>query len=161
MPHVRGPEDGVSEPPDGDRPAAGGEVFQEAHRLPYFGLRGPTVRQRLPETVRVRRHDVPEQDVVLELELLERAVDDRRRRFGRPGTGELALGRERQPADARAAVAGRLADEEVARAGVPRQVVLQPLAAELRIGVLVERLADAGSGQLVDELALVQALPLR
>jgi hypothetical protein len=151
----------MREPTDCDRPAAGGELHEEVHRLQYFGLRGRAVRQRLAGTVGVRRDDVPQQDVVLELELREHAPDDRRRRLGRAGAGELALGRERQAADARAAVAGRLADKQVARRRAPRQVVPQPLAAELRAGVLVERRADAGPREPVDELALVQALPLR
>jgi len=151
----------VRQATDGDRPAPGGELFEEAHRLPYFGLHGRAVRHRPPGTVRVRGHHVPEQDVRLERELREHAVDDRGRRLARPGAGELALGGERQPADTRAAITGRLADEQVRRGVPPRQVIAQPLAAELRIGVLVERRADAGARELVDERALVQALPLR
>jgi len=58
------------------------------------------------------RDDVPQQDVVLDAELLEHAVDDRRRRLGRPGARELAFGRERDAADASAAIAGGLADED-------------------------------------------------
>jgi hypothetical protein len=151
----------MSQASDGDRPAASGDVFQEAHRLSYFGLRGRPVRQRLAPAVGVRRHHVPEQDVGLELELREGTVDDRRRRLGRTDTGELPLGGERQSTDARAAVAGSLADEQVPGIRPSRQIVHQPLAAELRVGVLVERRADAGPRELIDELALVQALPFR
>jgi hypothetical protein len=146
---------------DGDRPTAGGELFEEAHRLSYFVPRGRAVRARVVWTVGVRRNDVPEQDVGLELELRERSVDDRRRRLGRAGAGELALRREWNPAETRTAVAGRFADEQVPSVRPARQVSAQPLAAELRVGVLVERRADAGERELVDEPALVQALPLR
>jgi hypothetical protein len=146
---------------DGDRPSAGGELFEEAHRLPYFGLRGRAVRQRLAAPVGVRGNHVPEQDVGLEAELREHALDDRRRRLSRPRACELALGGERKAADTRAAVAGGLADEQEARTGAPREVLPQPLAPELRVGVLVERRTDAGPRELVDELVLVQALPLR
>ena len=48
-------------------------------------------------------------------ELGERAPDDRRGRLGRPAARELALGGERDSGDARAAVAGRLADEQKRR----------------------------------------------
>ncbi|HEV3477941.1 MAG TPA: hypothetical protein VG144_00675 [Gaiellaceae bacterium] len=161
MPHVAAAEDRVGQPSDRDRPAAGGEVFQETHRLPYFGLRRRAVRERLTRTVWVRRHHVPEQNVRLELQLRECTVDDRRRRLRRAGARELTLGGEREPADARAAVAGGLADEEIRRSPAQRQVVPQPLAAELRVGVLIERRADARPRELVDELALGQALPLR
>ena len=61
------------------------------------------------------RHDVPEQHLLVELELGEDAVDDRRRRLGRPGAGELTLGGERDAGDSRAAVAGGLADEHERR----------------------------------------------
>ena len=83
--------------------------------------------------VRMRRHGVPEQDVVGEPEPLEDAVDDRRRGLGRAGTGELALGRERDPRDARAPVAGRLADQQEAGARPGLEVCAQAaLAAALR-----------------------------
>jgi hypothetical protein len=58
------------------------------------------------------RDDVPEQDVVAELELLERLLDDRRRGLRRAGSRELPLGGEGQAADAGTAVAGRLPGEE-------------------------------------------------
>ena len=70
---------------------------------------------RLPvrlRRARMRRDEVPEQDVVLEPELRERPLHDRRGRLRRPAAGQLALGGERNPRDARAAVAGRLADEQ-------------------------------------------------
>jgi hypothetical protein len=75
---------------------------------------------------RVGRHDVPEQDVCLEIELLERAMDDRRRRLRGSGAGDLALRRERDPADARAAIARGLADEENRRVVPTREVRREP-----------------------------------
>lgn len=100
----------------------------------------------------MRRHGVPEQHVGLELELGERAVDDRRRRLGRAGAGELPLRREGQTADACAAVASRLADEEVAGIRTPVQIVDETLAPQFGIGVLVERVADPRLGQSLDEV---------
>ena len=50
-----------------------------------------------------------------EAELGEHALDDRRRRLGRAPAGQLPLGGERDPRDPRAAVAGRLADEQERR----------------------------------------------
>ena len=53
--------------------------------------------------------------LVLEPELGEDAVDDRRAGLGRAGAGQLALGRERDPGDSRAAIARGLADEQERR----------------------------------------------
>jgi hypothetical protein len=61
--------------------------------------------------VRVSRDDVPEQHVVFDVEFAENAMNDRRARLGRAGSGQLPLGRERDPADARPSVACRFADE--------------------------------------------------
>jgi hypothetical protein len=104
----------VGQTPDGDRAAAAGKLLQEAHRVTYFDFRGPAVRSRLTGTMRMSRDDVPEQHVLVDTELVERASDDRRRRLGGPAAGALALGRERHAADARAAVAGGFADQEEA-----------------------------------------------
>jgi hypothetical protein len=101
----------------------------------------------------VRGHDVPEQHVLLEAELAERAVDDGGARLGRPGSGQLALRGEREPADSGAAVARRLADEDEARAESALEVPGEPLAAECRVGVLVVGRADARGGELGDEAA--------
>ena len=90
----------------------------------------------------MRGNDVPEQHVVLEPELREHAVDDGRRRLGRPATRQLPFGRERDSRDACPAVAGRLADEHERRV-VPRLEVCLPAASEQpRTAVLVERVAD-------------------
>jgi len=110
--------------------------------------------------MRMRRHDVPKQHVVVEAELCEDAMDDRRRRLRRAAAAELALRREGQPAHARAAIAGRLADEQIRRAAPPPQVRDQPLPAEPRRRVLVERLADSRTGERLDEIPLVQAASL-
>ena len=48
---------------------------------------------------------------LVDAEPREHAMHDRRRRLGGAGSGELALGREGDPADACAAVAGGLTDE--------------------------------------------------
>ncbi len=77
----------------------------------------------------MRRHDVPEQHLVLDAELGEHAVHDRRRRLGRAGTRELALGSERNPADACAAVAGGLADEHDPRARASLEIGAEAIAA--------------------------------
>src|SRR5581483_8624131 len=95
------------------------------------------------------RHDVPEQHVLLDAELREHAVDDRRRRLRRAVAGQLPLGGERDAADARAAVAGRLADEHDGRVTPGAQVRLEPLPAQPRAAVLVEGLADPGPGESV------------
>lgn len=136
---------------DSDRSAPGRESLEKAHRVTDFGLRRPAIRRRLARTVWMGRDDIPEQHVGLELELGERPVDDRRGRLGRAGAGELALRREGQTTDARAAVAGCFADEQVARVSSPVQIGVEALAPQLGIGVLVERVADVRRGQSLDE----------
>src|SRR4029077_18638457 len=75
----------------------------------------------------MRRHDVPEEDALLEPELFEDAVHDRRARLRGAAAGGLALGGERDPGEARAAVAARLADEHQRRVGAVAEVGEQPL----------------------------------
>ena len=87
----RSAQDGVGETADGDRAAAACKRLQEAHRVTYFGSRRPAVRFRLVWSMRVGRDRVPEQHLLLEVELGEHALDDRRRRLGRPAPGELAF----------------------------------------------------------------------
>jgi hypothetical protein len=55
-------------------------------------------------------------------------MDDGRGRLRGAGTGELALGRERDPADPRPAIAGGLADEDDPRVGVRFEIRAEPLA---------------------------------
>ncbi len=81
---------------------------------------------------RVRRHDIPEEDVALDSELCEHRVDDGRGRLGRPGAGELALGGQRNARDARPAIAGRLGDEEEARAAPLGEIRGEPSPAGAR-----------------------------
>ena len=71
--------------------------------------RGRAVRAR---GARVRRHDVPEEDVLLEPELAEHALHNGGRRLRGPAATELPLGRKRDAGDASAAISGSLADEE-------------------------------------------------
>ena len=162
MADVASADDRVGQPADGDRPATGRELVEEAHCLEYFGFRRPAVRPRLPRLVRMRRHDIPKEDVLLEPELGEHAMDDRGRRLRRALARELALGRERQPANPRPAVPGRLPDEQVPRLRAPVQIGLEPGAAKPRAGVLIEGRPDPGAGELLDERARFQAsLPRR
>jgi hypothetical protein len=98
--------------------------------------------------------DVPEEHCRLQTELLENAVDDRRRRLGRATAGELPLGREGDAREAGATVAGRLADEEQAGTFPRVEVRGEPLTQQPRtrpLCVLVERRANPCGRELVDE----------
>src|SRR5439155_23939101 len=109
----------------------------------------------------MRWDDVPAERV--ELELRERALDDRRRRLGRPASGQLALGRERDPGDARAAIAGGLAHEQDACSAVLPEIALEPLPPEIRaiaVAVEVERAADARRREAIDELPDLHAVTM-
>src|SRR5229473_2320854 len=64
------------------------------------------------------------------LELREDALDDRRRCLPRSAAGQLTLGGERQAGDARAAVAGRFADEQVGGARSVFEIRTKPLPSE-------------------------------
>jgi acylphosphatase len=104
--------------------------------------------------VRVRRDDVPEQDLVLDAELREDAPDDRRGRLGRTRPGQLPLRGERNAAHAGTEVAGGLADEEDACTATAFEVVGQPVAAKARpraVPVEVEGRADSSLGQEAHE----------
>ena len=109
---VRPAEARVRDPADRDRPPTVGELGEE--RRARFDL-GPRRRPVRALGARVRGHDVPEEDVALDPELLEHRVDDGRGRLGRPGAGELAFRGQGDARDARPAVAGRLGDEEELR----------------------------------------------
>ncbi len=97
------------------------------------------------------RDDVPEQHAVLEPELGEHPVDDGRGRLGGPASAQLPLRREGDAADPGAAVARGLAEEQQLGAGVPPEVVREPLAAQGRACVLVEGGADPRAGEPLDE----------
>jgi hypothetical protein len=127
-------------PSDRDDPAAAGELVEKWTRGAHLSARGQAVRGRRP---RMRRHDVPEQDVVLDPELAQDAVDDRRSRLGGPAAGQLAFRGERQAADTRAAVAGGLADEQELCVLALHEMLVKPPAAQLGASVLVVRRSDA------------------
>ena len=71
------------------RPA--GELGEERCAGLDLGAGGRAVGRRLAGPVRVRGHGVPEQDVLLDPQLTQDAVDDRRRGLGRAAAHELAL----------------------------------------------------------------------
>jgi hypothetical protein len=143
VPHVGSVERRLREPPDGEHASPAGELARERHAGLDLAARRRAIRGR---GAGVRRHDVPEEHGVGEPELGQRAVDDGRRRLGWSRAGQLALGSERDAGDARAAVAGCLADEQQRcfRPGV--EVVVEALGEPL-VAVLIERVADARSGE--------------
>lgn len=114
MANVWGAEGFLRDAPDGDHPPAARKLADV--RQPGFDLlsRGAAVRA---SRARMRRDDVPEQNIILELELSQDTVDDGRRRLGRACAGELALRGKRDARDARSAIAGCLADEQDRRGG--------------------------------------------
>ena len=145
---ARHAERALGDPPDGDDTPT---PCQSSHE-PTPGL--DLVRGR--ETVRrrgawMRRHDVPEEDGDRQTQLCQNALHDRRRRLRRTRAGELPLRGERDPRDAGAAVARRLADEQELRLAPRLEVGDQPLASQSGFPVLVERASDAGSRELLDE----------
>ena len=71
-------------------------------------------------------------------------MDDRRRRLRRPEARELALGGERQAADACAPVAGRLPDEEELGGARPFEIAGEAPVEAAACRVLVERGSDSG-----------------
>ena len=133
--------------PDRDQAAAARDTFEKRRGGLHLDARRPPIRIRAIGLVWMCRDDVPEQDVVLEPELGEHAVDDRRARLRRPGARELALGRERDPGDARPAVPGGFSHQHNRRAFLRRQVDSQPFSPQARTAVLVERVADPGGGE--------------
>ena len=81
--YVEAAERFVREPPRGDDTAADREATGKRKAGCDLGARGRAVPSYVSG---MRRHDVPEQDVLLELELAENAVHDRRRRFRGPAS---------------------------------------------------------------------------
>jgi len=100
--------------PDCEHAASGGELVGVDAPFGNLASRRGAVRRR---RARVRRDDVPEEDIILDAELGQDAVDDCRGRLGGATTGEQALRRERNPGDAGAAIAGCLPDQEDACTG--------------------------------------------
>ncbi len=134
---------------DRDHVSAPDELVEIRPRRLDLRARRRAVRRRCAG---MRRHDVPEEHVVRDPELAEDAVDDRRARLGRAASRELAFRRERDAADARAAVAGGLADEDDRGIGARLEVRAQALLPERRTRVLVVGPADARVRQAVDEV---------
>jgi hypothetical protein len=147
MTHVRRAENVGCEPPNRDNAASARELVEERTRGAHLSARGQPVRRRRPG---MRRHDVPEQDVLLDPELAQDTVHDRRSCLGRSAAGELALRGERHAADPRAAVAGRLADEQQLYVLALREMLVKPLAAQLGAIVLVVRRSDACACEPLD-----------
>ena len=108
MADIRIAEDKVGQPPHGDHPAVAGELAKE--RQPGLDL-GPRRTAIRGLRAGMGGNDVPEEHLLFDPELGKRAMHDRRRGLGRPGTGQLTLGGEGDARDAGAAVAGGLADE--------------------------------------------------
>ncbi|MBD0338561.1 MAG: acylphosphatase [Thermoleophilia bacterium] len=102
------------------------------------------------------RDDVPQQNLLPEAELQQRAAHDRGARLGRPRAGHLALRREREAAHPRAPVPRGLAHEEDRRLPPQLEVGLQPLPEVRRRRVLVERPADPRPGEGVHETTEVR-----
>src|SRR5262245_56531322 len=100
----------------------------------------------------MRRNDVPEEHVVGDAELGQDTMDDRRARLRRTRARQLPLGRERDAADACAAVAGSFADEDRRRVAAREEVLAEALAQRLRARVLVVRRADARTRKTFDEV---------
>jgi hypothetical protein len=112
VPDVRGAGDRGREAADCDETPSSRHLGEEKGGGFDLVARRPPIAIRATRLVRMCRNHVPEQHVLLEAELGEHAVDDRRRRLRGPAAGELTLGRERDAADPRSPVAGGLADEQ-------------------------------------------------
>ena len=138
MTDIRRVEHRCGDAADGDDSAAARHLGEKRPRRLDLGTRRPAVRSF---GTGMRGHDIPEQHIVLDPELAQDSVHDRRRRLARPCACQLLLGRERDAAHARAAVSRRLADED--RRGVPLEMRTQALTAQLGVRVLVVRPADA------------------
>jgi hypothetical protein len=142
MPHVWRGESGLCNPADREDPTPARELAGERDSRFDLGSCRRAVRAR---GARVRRHDVPEEDIALDVQLLEHAVHDRRRRLGRPGARQQSLRCKRDPGNARAPVAGSLTDEQDRRVGALLEVARKALR-EMVVTVLVERVADLSGG---------------
>ena len=111
MTDVRGSGHSVRDAADPDYVAPTRQLFEEAPAGLDLGAGRAPVRSF---AARVRGHGIPAERLLLELELVEDGADDRRGRLGGARPGELALGREGHAADAGAAVARRLPDQQEA-----------------------------------------------
>lgn len=151
MAYVLPAESGVRDPADGDHVAILRKLRGEVHTPVDLGSGGWTIRG---DRAGVRGNHVPEEHVILEPELAQHAVHDRRRRLRGTGAGELTLRREGDPRHPRAPVAGGFADHEDPRISMRLEIGAEALAQERRprsVGVLVERAPDPRCGELVHE----------
>ena len=158
MTDIRGARDPLGKPPDGQDPAAAGEFLEERQGRLHLGPGRPAVRAL---GAGMRRDDVPAEH--LEPEVRQRPLNDRRRRFGGARAAQLALGREGDPREARAAEARRLADEKETRSGSPLEIVAEPLTSEIgvfAVAVEVVGRTDSCSGQTLDELLHAHAVTM-
>lgn len=123
--HVGRPQSSLSESPDRDHASTRRELLDEPAGRGDLRVGRPPVRLRLTRLVRVRRDEVPENDVVDDPEFREGPMDDRRADLGRPGTGQLPLGREREPGNARSAIARCLTDQQQRSIAAGGEVVVE------------------------------------
>jgi len=110
---------------DCEHASALGKALDEPQPVGDLGGAWTAVGKRRAGAVGVGRHEVPEQDVVGDPELCERSVHDRRADLGRPGTGQLPLGREREPGNARSAIARCLTDQQQRSIAAGGEVVVE------------------------------------
>ena len=75
VPHVRRASDLLGEPADGDEAAATRDTFEEEDGQFHFAARRPPIGIRTIGLVWMCRDDIPQQDLVLDAELGEDAVD--------------------------------------------------------------------------------------
>ena len=151
MANVGAAERGVRDPSDGHYAAACGDLVGEDAALGDLTTRRRAIRGL---AARMRRDDVPEQDVVFDAELGQDTMNDRRGRLSRPTAGEKPLGGERDPGDARPPVTRRLADEKNVCFGTSVQIRRQPvtpLGSTPAVPVEVRRLPDPGGDETIDE----------
>jgi hypothetical protein len=143
MPDVPTAESRFGDAADREHAAALCELTCKRHASLDLVAGRPSIR-----TLRSRmgRDDVPEQNVVLDIEVRENAVDDRRGRLARAGSRQLAFGCERDPGNACASVTGSFADEQQRGVVTFFEVVREALG-EPRVAVLVERVADLRNGE--------------
>src|SRR5438094_8908322 len=141
MADVWGPGGPRGDPPYGDQAPILRQLLEERPRSRDLLSGRAPIRRLRP---RMRGDDVPAESV--ECELRKDAPHNCRCRLSRSAPGQLALRGKRQAGHARAAVAGRFADEQDGGVRHVLEVRGQPLAPEPRGGSLpieVEGRADA------------------
>jgi hypothetical protein len=109
MTHTRASDRTLRDPTHSDGRAPLPEGCEKPHAGENLGTTGHAVRGL---GSRMRRDDIPEQNVLDHPEPGKYPVHDGRTRFSRACASELPLGREGNSRDAGAPAAGRLADEQ-------------------------------------------------